>query len=367
MILQRVIGVLFLIIIFSNLQAQELEAFKDNNTTILSKDSNATVSSSDENSTEQIEPKKISKVVKVKQFVFENDFIAGTDEHYTNGIYFSWLNDKNIYIPEILDFGSDKKSKAFTISHLMFTPQDLSTKEKINTDIPYAGYAGLEYKTFQYSSNYFHEIGSSIGFTGKYTYAKEFQIKLHDITGNTIPQGWNNQLGSHLLLGVSYQYGAKTDKLDLGLFDMDLTGSLKFTVGELYTGSRVGWVVRAGNKLMDNFHTTGDFLGGLESSLINYKKLKGFFWVFSYGGFVNKLNHFYIMEQSDAYEVETIDYVSGDFVALSLGYNSFSVTFHIKRNHLNGFELNEYDFELDDLIEYDKTTEYGGVILTWEF
>lgn len=155
--------------------------------------------------------------------------------------------------------------------------------------------------------------------------------------------------------GLRYQIGGKTDSYDMKFFDIDLTGFAKFTLSELFTGSRIGWNVRIGNKLRDNFQTSGDFLGGLESSLLNYTSLKGFYWTLSYGGFVNKINHFYIMEASGYYHVDTIDYLSGDFFAYSIGYNCFDITFHMKTNYLNTINRSTL------------ATKYGGLIVTWEF
>lgn len=336
---KKIAHFLLLFLLFTKLFAEENLQIDDSNTTKIQSDKKPVVSET------------------VNQFIFENDFISGTDAHYTNGLYYSWLNDENIFLPSFLDLDSPKKSKAITISHIVFTPEDIDTTEPISTDTPYAGYLGVTYNLYQYSTNYFHEIGATIGMVGEYTYAMEAQRAIHRATGNKIPKGWDNQLGTHIMTGLSYQYARKTDNLDLKLFQVNLSGYGKFTLGEQYTGSRVGLQVSIGNRLGDTFHTSGNFLGGLESCMLNYKTKKGFNWSLTYGGFYNRINYFYLVEASDYYEIESPNHIRGNFIAYNIGYNSLSLAVHVKTDHIDYYGVN------GDAL----TLKYGGFIITWKY
>lgn len=293
----------------------------------------------------------------VKSIVIENDFVAGKDSHYTNGFYYSWMNDENVYIPFFLDLGSSKKSKSITFSHLMFTPEDIESTEAIEKDLPYAGYASLGYKVFQYNSNFYQEIGINIGLVGPHTYAKELQTDLHKVIGAQIPQGWDNQLGTHLTGGVNLQLGAKTDIFKLGIFELDFALCGTYLYDEFYGETGASGSVRFGSSLRENFQTTGTLYGGFESVLINYNNIKGFYWYILFGSFYHNLNNVYLTEASDYYEIGNIDFISGNILSLSLGYNSFDITIQVKKSYINGFRID------NDI----STDEYGSFSISWEF
>lgn len=275
-------------------------------------------------------------------FILENDIFAGTDRHYTNGTFYSSLED-DIRVPWVLDISSlNKKSEVFTVSQLMFTPKDIQESQKILTDSPYAGHIGLTWSLFQSSSNFFYNMGFSLGAVGPISLAKEAQRGVHKLKGVTIPEGWDNQLSNELTSGVLFQLGAKTKTINIYGIEFDWITNIRFDMGNFYTGVAMGTIIRFGNYFADNFPTTGGFVGGYESSMLNIKKVNYLGWSISIGGYGNGVGNFYVIDEGikQGYDVEKIEYIVGDFASLNLYYKKFELEILYKSAVVNEIELN---------------------------
>jgi hypothetical protein len=138
-----------------------------------------------------------------KSFYFENDVVDGQDRHYTNGTSFIYVSDtyKDGFLNKIPSLYGDTPNSSFGIaySQLAFTPSDLKIKEKIIGDLPYAGVINIDFFIYKWSELFFHEYMLTVGMVGPSTKTEEFQKSFHNITGNTKPQGWDNQLQDDFL------------------------------------------------------------------------------------------------------------------------------------------------------------------------
>jgi len=276
-------------------------------------------------------------------FIFENDFVAGKDSDYTNGFFYTWMSEDN-----------NQTNTAITFTHLMFTPDDISKKEKIDDDVPYAGYINLNFLLFKSTENYFHEFGVNIGAIGPIAQAKRFQKLAHHIISTTEPQGWDNQLKNKMIFGASYNIGYKTDVIDLELFEFDCINNARVDIGNFYNGGLISSTFRVGNNLQNNFVTTGNFIGGNESSLLNFKRKDTFGWSISGGFFLNKINHFYIIDKVKEKRISDIDYTTGEVISFNLHYRTFELSFKVKSIYRG-----------DNRLFQGNITQWGGLSFRW--
>lgn len=268
-------------------------------------------------------------------FMLENDLFTGTDDHYTNGVFYTILEDDH----------------AFTFSQLMFTPTDIAKAQKITDDYPYAGHIGLTWLFFDYNSNFFQNVGVSIGSVGPISKAELAQRKVHKARDLTMPEGWHNQMDNQATAGVLYQVGAKTKTLKVFDMEFDWTTNLRFDYGNFYSGVNVGTLIRFGNHLPKNFPTTGAFFGGQESAMLNMKSVSDLSYSLSIGWYGNKVGIFYVIDEAHEYNVEDIDHTTGEFASFNLYYKKFEFALQFKSVYVNDTKLNPI-----------KVTEHHGAV-----
>ncbi len=272
-------------------------------------------------------------------FVIENDFLTGTDKHYTNGLFYTSMED-NAKAPWLLNISSmDKKSSSLTISQLMFTPDNISSSDRVLDDYPYAGHIGLTWSLFQYSNNFMHNMGFSLGSVGPISKAEQAQKEVHKLIGDTIPQGWGHQLGNAPTAGLIYQFAARTKLLKLFGLDFDWTTNLRFDYGNFYSGAVIGTVLRFGNHFPKNFPTTGSYFGGHESAMLNIKSTRGLKYSLSLGTYRNKVDNFYVIDEAKDHTVEPINYTVGSFASMNIYYRKFEFEVQFKSVLVNTFRI----------------------------
>ena len=275
-------------------------------------------------------------------FILENDLFVGTDRHYTNGTFYSVLED-DISVPWIIDISSmNKKNKVLTLSQLMFTPEKLEDSQKILDDSPYAGHIALTWSLYQSNSNFLHNMAFSIGAVGPISLSEQTQKAIHKARGITIPQGWDHQLDNKATAGLVYQFAAKTKAFELMGLDVDWTTNIRFDYGNFYSGTVLGSVIRFGNYFAKNFPTTGGFVGGHESSMLDMKKLNSLSWAISIGGYGNSVDNFYVVDEGirRGYDLKKINHITGGFVSLNIYYKKLEMEIQYKSAVVNDIELN---------------------------
>ncbi len=289
----------------------------------------------------------------------ENDAIVDKDNHYTNGLYYTWMSDKNITLPDILPFlDMEQKNVAFSISHAIFTPKNKKISTRDLNDLPYAGYLDFNFLFYKSSSSFFNEIGINAGLVGPSTKADSLQKNFHSLIGQGKPKGWNNQLKDHFISGISYQLGYKTTPAKIKNFNFDFTTNIRGDYGNFYQGVLVGCTARLSSFPLTNFSTVGTFIGANESLLLNYKTIKEFNWTFSLGVYYNKFYKYYLIDEAidEGYNLQSIDYMQGAKFALDLYYDDYAVSFYLKSVRIY------QDGSLDSHGE-----EAGGISIVFKF
>jgi hypothetical protein len=142
---------------------------------------------------------------------FENDLFAQTDGQYSSGEKFSLL----YYVPQsdffVYDLFLDEnkpsdKYISFALVNQIFTPNDISIKELIPDQRPYAGWTFLEAGFHKSSKDTLQSIYIQVGMVGPLSQAEDIQKFIHKVTGSEPPQGWDNQLKNEPGINLRYVY-----------------------------------------------------------------------------------------------------------------------------------------------------------------
>lgn len=300
----------------------------------------------------------IQAVADTNAFLFENDAIVGRDQHYTNGMYYTWMNDANGSVIDLLPFiDLPKKNIAFSISHAIFTPRDKDIATKIVDDLPYAGYLSANFLAYKSSDNFFHEAGLNIGMVGPSTHADDLHKGFHTLIGHDEAKGWNNQLGDQVMYGVSYQVGAKSDPIVLNQWYLDVSANMRGDAGKFYTGFLVGGSVRLSDMPLSSFVAASPFVGGNESALLNEKFSKTFHWSLAYTLFYNDFERYYIVDEARrlGYDVPSLESLWGQKISIDFYFNHIKTSFYLKSS-----ELEKYGGMTDNEMT-------GGILLVWHW
>jgi hypothetical protein len=253
---------------------------------------------------------------------FENDVIDGEDKHYTNGMSFMYLSDKDTndlvkydnsflnFISKIPTFNNNTKyqSLGMSISHFTFTPENSEKSEKIVNDVPYAGVAVLDFILYKWEENFFHEYAITLGMVGPSALAEKFQNEYHHLTGNNETNGWDNQLSDDFLYNFAYSYGYRAFRNDSSYGKIDLINSFRVDTGNYNRTAMIGSVIRYGNNYPDNFNTVGRFLGANENKILNLdsKTSNNLAWSISYGLGYSYTDYFYVTNYDKSYELDKL-------------------------------------------------------------
>lgn len=213
------------------------------------------------------------------QFQWENDAFAafsGSDEHYTNGLRFSWVRNPNQRAnPEIAhDFAEwwcgrvpcgrsanpDEEPSppsigyGHSIIHTFYTPEDITEERLIRTDRPYAGHLSFgtqlrlrgdtdidDLSRNQPTENYFD---LQIGFVGPGAGARWLQTRVHEVIDDDRPAGWHHQLDFEPTLQLIYRWRRK-----IGNRTFDVVPHLGGGLGNVMTFAELGATARLGHNI----------------------------------------------------------------------------------------------------------------------
>ena len=204
--------------------------------------------------------------------VWENDFFAGEDANYTNGITLAYLtpplgslSESNMlrqyatlfhFLPEFGVEGHDERI-AFAIVHSMFTPADIRLPNPPLDDQPYAGVASFDQTFMSRGEGIQHSYLLRLGWVGPRTGADELQKSMHDWIDSSEPQGWGTQLPDEGIVNLAYECRQKIGRRELGdTFSVDAVIGVGANAGTYFTGANVGMVGRLGWNLPDPLGST---------------------------------------------------------------------------------------------------------------
>ncbi|MCX6950840.1 MAG: lipid A deacylase LpxR family protein [Verrucomicrobia bacterium] len=196
----------------------------------------------------------------------ENDSFTGTDQHYTNGLKFSWLS------ADLVDWGQTgwrktcvellpfinrpdaQKNLGFAFGQNIYTPRDITTVNPDPTDRPYAGWSYLELAFVSKTPAVSDTIALQAGIVGPHSLAEDSQRIFHQWIGSARPRGWDYQLRDEIGVNVAYERRwrlyARALVQTLGV---DLVPHAGVSLGNVQTYANAGGTLRLGLNLPSDF------------------------------------------------------------------------------------------------------------------
>jgi lipid A 3-O-deacylase len=193
----------------------------------------------------------------------ENDVIARTDRHYSQGFKISYLHRDNS-VPEWLKNCADSfPSWGYTpeavkigtqFGQSIYTPHDLDAPGIVTNDRPYAGwlYTGFIVQRRGLTDGnrpVLENFQLDLGIVGCESLAEAAQDWTHDDP----PNGWDNQLETEVGFAFKYMRAWLFSPQRKGSRCFDFIPHVGFSLGNIDTSFRIGGTVRLGVNLPDDF------------------------------------------------------------------------------------------------------------------
>lgn len=201
----------------------------------------------------------MKEVLHASQFqVFvENDFFAGSDQYYTNGLkvgggaeipflgpLLRWMPDALI---TVLDAEGPKGERpishlGFFIGQNLYTPKDISIADNQPYDRPWAAWLYLGTVVQRVRGDRLDTAELDLGVVGPAALGKPMQSSWHHLFGSAEPKGWHNQSHSEAAFMLAY-----LQKRRFGNSVFQIVPHAGVTVGTVMTLARAGGIVRLGH------------------------------------------------------------------------------------------------------------------------
>jgi len=198
---------------------------------------------------------------------FENDILdtGASDRHYTNGLLLSYQTGEN-RVWSWLDgwarrhYFQDPEVRlraSLAVGHNLYTPEDISTRELVTDDRPYAAWLHVDLGLVGQTDDVLRTMQLSLGIVGPAAKGEQFQKWVHKLIDSPEPMGWDNQLNNEITLMLLFEQKWRNihspDFLrGLGL-DVDLSPHGAMALGNVFTYGGVGGTVRLGQGLERDF------------------------------------------------------------------------------------------------------------------
>jgi len=212
------------------------------------------------------------------RFEFDNDIFFKSDNNFSSGLSLqrhsasavSWetLTDTPKFvsrlgkrIPTLTGKGLVYRA-GVAIGQVIQTPDDLSRRDLIKEDVPYAGVLTLQASWYAYNDDEFRGFEITAGVVGPLSLAGPNQKLIHTLLGCPTPQGWGNQLVNELLLNLNYMRKKKIwhegRPADIS-FDTAINGNIG--LGNLFTQVSAALEMRLGHNMPGGFVFVPDPIG----------------------------------------------------------------------------------------------------------
>ncbi len=182
------------------------------------------------------------------RLIYENDFFAATDRYYTQGVYLEFVHPAVARTPvrHLLIAPTSSTSRfGVAFGDEGYTGSDLKVAAIVPGDHPWSGTKQLHAFAISVDTLRNRRFSSqlTLGLIGQGAAGREIQTFIHERTGNTIPQGWHNQIRNDLIL--NYAVVAEQRLLASGRA-VELWGTSAARVGTFQTSLAFGGTLMAG-------------------------------------------------------------------------------------------------------------------------
>jgi hypothetical protein len=206
-------------------------------------------------------------------FYYENDLFGGTDRHYTNAFRLTWLStdlteyDEDTRLPRwglplirkipLINRPGFQRNVGLSVGQNIYTPEDISRKDLIKEDRPYAGWSYLSL-TFHVKNEFQLDVFEvTAGIVGPSSLAEETQRLVHKWLENEDPKGWDHQLRNEPGLLIGWQRNWRLVSTGKGNgFGFDFIPHIGGVVGNVAIFANIGGEIRFGYNLPLDFGTS---------------------------------------------------------------------------------------------------------------
>ncbi|NIQ93116.1 MAG: lipid A deacylase LpxR family protein, partial [Desulfuromonadales bacterium] len=144
--------------------------------------------------------------------------------------------------------------ESFTLGHIIFTPQDISTPDPLPDQHPYAGWLYGGYSMVMARKDVVDTFEATVGIVGPSAFGKEVQRGWHRLIDGEDPKGWDNQLKDEPGIVLTYQRQWRYDLRDsMGRFGLDILPTAGASLGNIRTQANLGATLRAGYNLGNDY------------------------------------------------------------------------------------------------------------------
>ncbi len=184
---------------------------------------------------------------KLAALTLENDFFAGSDNHYTNGVQAAFVVSPRTVI---------------AIGQRIYTPTNTDSRIPDPADRPYAGWLYGMVDVRLPADGTIDHLTVSLGVVGPASLGRQAQNAVHRMLGEQRAQGWDSQIGSEITAMVGYERAwPRVVSGKLGNRSYDLALRVGGALGNAFTYADAGAVVRYGRHLPDDLPVTHISLG----------------------------------------------------------------------------------------------------------
>lgn len=216
--------------------------------------------------TDALAPTTRARSSPVFTMYFENDTFTGTDQHYTNGLKFSWLSadlvdwgqtgwrERVVAALPFINRPGGQKNLGFAFGQNIYTPRDITATNPDPKDRPYAGWSYGELAFVSKTPAVSDTLSIQAGIVGPHSLAEDSQRLVHLWTDSTRPRGWDyqlrNEIGVNLVFERRWRLYGRALLQKLGV---DLVPHAGVSLGNVQTYANTGGTVRFGYNLPSDF------------------------------------------------------------------------------------------------------------------
>ncbi|MFA0441347.1 exonuclease [Vibrio sp. 10N.286.49.C2] len=193
-------------------------------------------------------------------FSIDNDSVFGTDEDYTNGLFFSYTSGKispyPAFKPLSLSYwkASSLDKIEIQLGHKMWTPSDINSSKPVANDRPYAGYFYAELNYISLHPQQAQRFNLTIGATGESSFADRAQKLVHSITRSTEPKGWEYQIEDQAAGSIGYLTHFNLQRQSLSEHtSWEISNVTETNIGNFRSDLSTGAMFRWGKDLSGSF------------------------------------------------------------------------------------------------------------------
>ena len=194
-------------------------------------------------------------------FTLENDFFAGYDRHYTNGVQLATLVNLE-GAPEWLRAASADPQAVIAIGQRIYTPANTDIDPPDRDDRPYAGWAYLMLDLRTRATPTIDHVTATLGVVGPASLARQTQDFVHRALVEALSKGWDSQVRDRATFMLGYERAwPAVAQTSFGANRVDVSARVSANVGTPLTYVSAGAVLRYGSNLPSDLPVTHISLG----------------------------------------------------------------------------------------------------------